>query len=96
MKANHTVTCFLCPQLLHDYSSRVSLSLNMVKTNFEDSLQPLSSVFSVSCPKSELDKIRIYHKIQEYFEDDGDNNFPCMQFWDVSRNNLKSVNLKKL
>jgi hypothetical protein len=82
-------------QLLYDYSTRVSLQLELIKKKFEDALFPLASVFSEDNPKDDLEKIQLVLKINDYFEEDNENNFHCIQLWDVSCKNILISGIKK-
>lgn len=82
-------------QLLYDYSTRVPLGLELIRKNFEDALFTLASVFELDNPKDELEKFQVILRINNYFEKENENNYPCMQLWDVSSQDILISGIKK-
>lgn len=71
-------------QFLHDYSTRVPLPLSSLEKNFNSSLAPLSFILSCVEPATELDKLKLVIKANEYFCRGNNSHYPCIQSWDVS------------
>ncbi|XP_034236313.1 uncharacterized protein LOC117642340 [Thrips palmi] len=78
--------------LLYDYSTRVPLLLTLIEQNFNESIWPLSIIFKEDEPTDELQKIKLVIGINDYFTDEKDDHFPCIQLWDAQNNSATPLN----
>lgn len=70
-------------QLIFDYCTRVPVSVENAKKNFEELLGPLAHILEHESPETELAKMKILESVESSFLED-QSTWPSVQFWDVS------------
>lgn len=71
-------------QLIIDFANRVESTVDKFQDNFEQAVSPLATILSLDeIPLSELGKAHLLQKVETHFEASSQN-FPCVQFCDVS------------
>jgi len=61
----------------------VELTVQTLEENFNSAAVPLATILSTQIPEDELTTALLLEKLSDYFKVD-ENNFPCIQFCDVS------------